>query len=272
MGQGALGFSDAIATVEGQIFWSSWGGRGVGSQRIKMDSTVEDSGNTGHVTTIRPGNVISIQSGVSGDGLGRLYNPDGEDGTEIPAGVLHEALDMLNPLGTAEDKSFNLITKGLLHENELLGLDDHAIAVFSRNGLYLDRHADAPSMGLIPGAAMGHHMLGQQFHITDYTVLASENGTFFVAGTADCNFTLPTIAAGLCYEFIMTGNFELAITGSSNILTVNNLSASSITYTTTAEQIGAHLRVRSIYTATSTLKWIVEALGNNGTNLAATIA
>ena len=67
---------------------------------------------------------------------------------------------------------------------------------------------------------------------------------------------------GLSYEFTNAVDYEMVITGSNNIVALNDLSASTLTFTTASEHIGARVRVRAEYVDT-TLKWIVDILCSN---------
>jgi hypothetical protein len=70
---------------------------------------------------------------------------------------------------------------------------------------------------------------------------------------------LPTIQPGLAFDLhrVADEEFVVASAEGDNIVMGNDLSADSVTFTTAGEQIGAHVRVRSVYVDT-TLKWLIE--------------
>ena len=98
-----------------------------------------------------------------------------------------------------------------------------------------------------------------------YTVTAAENGTLFTTGTGAVTFTLPTIAAGLCYEFLNLVDADMAIASAGsldNIILFNDASADSATFGTSAKKIGAYCRVRSNSAGD---KWYFENLNQGCT-------
>ena len=99
------------------------------------------------------------------------------------------------------------------------------------------------------------------------SVVAADNGKLFLA-TAAVNFTLPTKANGLAFRFLQTADANMVITGSSDIVTIHNAGASSITYSTANQKIGSHILVECVYTAASTLRWIVSNLGGTTMTIA----
>lgn len=219
-------------------------------QSAVIDSTAVDAGNT-PTTTLRAGLIMARKAA---DGNVYPYDADADDGTQTPVGVLGEYVDMLKN-GVAADRWTKLITHGVLKQSALIGADAHALAVLHRLGI---RVVDQDQIGPAGHEFLGHQIATDQI-AGDYTVLAADNGKLFVAGGADVNFTLPTIAHGLSYEFVMTTDHELVITGSNNIIALNDSAASTLTWTTTGQQIGAHVRVRAIYMGTA-LRWLVENL------------
>jgi subtilisin family serine protease len=92
------------------------------------------------------------------------------------------------------------------------------------------------------------------------TLTAAENGTtLFYNNAAAVAVTLPAIQPGLEYEIVRTADEELVVSSGEgdNIIMGNDLSADSVTFTTAGEQIGARVKVRSVYVGT-TLKWLIE--------------
>lgn len=239
------GFRPLIESVEAEVLW--YGRKSddhSSTQPVIVDSTAVDAGNT-PTTTLRGGLILAI---LTSDGNAYPYDPDAAGtGLENPVGVLEKTTDMLLD-GVATDKKVNMLVTGRLKVAELLGSDANALAVLVARGFILD--------GVEPNAAsLGKSFIKQQTKITDYTVVAADSGTLFVATTADANFTLPTIANGLYFEFLRLENFELVVTGSANIIGLNGVVFNTITVTTTAQQIGAYLRVEAMY-VDGVLKWL----------------
>ena len=221
---------------------------------VEMDSTNVDAGNT-PTTTLRGGNVVAIQTA---DGNGYLYDPDAADGSQCPVGVLPAYTDMLNK-GVATDTFQDLLIAGILKEDTLVNADAAALATLARLGF---RIIPASGNPVPTGAEFGDH---PSCNIIDAgptrTVLVAENGALFTA-TGTHNFTLPTIAHGLQYRFFQATDNPLIVTGSSNIIAVNNAAASTLTFNTASQQIGSHVRVEARYEATGgALKWFTSNLG-----------
>lgn len=225
------------------------------SSAVKFASVNTDAGNTGDTNTLRGGNLVATETASSNE---YIYDPDANDGRQTAWGVLPAHLNMLE-FGTAVAKPLvPVLSHGVVKRNELIGLDAQAESQLAMRGIYMD---DAPQ-----GAAALVHPVRVSLKTADYTVLAADNGTLFVStNTGDQEFTLPAIAAGLSFEFLQTVNQEMLITSpeGDNIILFNNATADAISYTTAGEQIGARCRVLAIYTAASTLRWIVEHLSTS---------
>ena len=90
---------------------------------------------------------------------------------------------------------------------------------------------------------------------SDYTVKASESGTFFTStgGTAAVNFTLPTAADGLNYLFYSTDVVSFTVTsGSANIIVADDdIAASSVIFIASGEIIG-----NAVYVFCDGTKWM----------------
>jgi hypothetical protein len=249
------GFQAIIESEETQIHWAGPNNQDQSShQKVTIDSTATDTGNTGQTTTIRGGNMMAI---LDADGNAYPYDPDHATGLDAPVGVLPQAVDMIGREGVATDRFTRVATTGLLKASECVGLDDQARARLIRQGFRFDTP-------MLDGSAFLVHPKRIIPKITDYTVVAADHGTLFLATTADCTFTLPTLAVGLSFEFLQTANFELSIVApAADTLLVSHATpalSTSITWTTTAEQIGARCRVLAINIASDTLAWAVEIL------------
>ena len=81
----------------------------------------------------------------------------------------------------------------------------------------------------------------------DYTVKASESGTFFSnrGATAAMNFTLPAVASGLNYLFYAAADFSVTVTPAAvdTIVCDNNVAADAFALSTGSEIIGGAIQV-----------------------------
>lgn len=216
-------------------------------------------------TTLRQGLVMAFSS----DGLWCPCDPAGGDGTSIPRGVLMEATSMLNSTtGAAENKhAMGIMIGGPVKAAALkVGPPPYYVPRIVRDQLRLQGFIFDDEV--VPGTTLlapsAPHFTAVVRKAANYTVTASDSGALFLA-TAAVTFTLPTIAAGLCYDFVQSADANLVIAGSSNILTFNNASASQVACSTSGQKIGARLRVYAVNITSGSLKWMVESYG--GTTL-----
>lgn len=253
----APGFETALETEEAQVFRSGRGGQTmvVDSPRVTVLSSSVDAGNT-PTTTLRGGNLMAL---VDASAKANTYSADATDGRQVPVGVLEAHLSMLQQ-GVAADRMTTLVQSGLLKQAELVGSDQQALNVLTRVGFGLD--AVSPYGGLFLVRHKGVYRKS-----SNYTVTTSDNGMLLIA-TAAVNFTLPTKANGLAFEFLQTADANMVITGSTDIVVIGNAAASTVTYSTANQKIGSRIRVQCIYTAAGTLKWIVENLGSTTMTIA----
>jgi hypothetical protein len=239
---------ERVVYVRGDGFKGIW----ATSSKIKIDSTNTDTGNTAFTNTLRAGNLISTEK-ASGNEY--IYDPDATDGRQEAFGILEGGLSMLEDGVSTEKGPTPVLVRGIFKEQNLIGVDAQARAQLARQGIQMDDPGN--------GDSFLTHPRGVWRKAADYTVLASDNGRLFVSTDAgDIEFTLPSIAAGLSFEFLQLIDDEMLITSAEgdNIVLKNDPVASGISYTTDGDQIGARCRVLAIYTATSTLKWIVQEL------------
>lgn len=261
MSHASPGFSAEITDAPKQVWWSGPGGQHQRTQRkMTIDSTAVDAGNT-PTTTLRAGNLIAVADGGTN---GFVYDPDGLDGKDVVVGVLEESISMLDGTGVAEAKSGRpVMTGGLVKTAELIGLDDAARATMVRSGFKFDTNVPDGAAFLLHS----HRTLPKTG--TAYTVVAADNGALFLAmGTGGYNFTLPTIAAGLSFEFLnilAVTNMVITSAAGDDIVALGNAAADTITFDTATEIIGAHCRVRAVFQATTTPKWVTEILAGTAT-------
>ncbi len=248
------GFTQVIESEEKQLtFHGHNAEQHLLTRQVTFDSTAVDAGNT-PTTTLRAGLLAGIKTS---DGNAYAYDPDGTDGTQNPVGVLFLHLNMLSLVtGAVEDKQGVLIIiRGNFKESELINLDERAKSVLVANGCVFDA---------VPSELAPASYTSKEAVSGDLTVTASDNGRLFVISGAivAVNFTLPTIAHGLKFQFFNTDDENMVITGSSNIIGLHNDAASTITFSTASAKIGALVEVEAIYHGAA-LKWIVRNFCNN---------
>lgn len=242
------GFQAEQESVETQVTWSGRRGQDlVATRKAILASSNVDSGNT-PTTTLRGGQLLSIDDAT---GEAYLYDPDANDGKQLPIGVLEQAQDMLQN-GVATDRFVQMLVHGLLKEGELHGLDPRARQQLAARFVF-DR-----SLHTSAGELM--HPRGVYRKSAHYTVTAEDNGLLFLA-TAAVNFTLPTKENGLAFRFLQTADADMAIIGSADILYRNSATNSSLTFSTAGQKIGSQLLIECLYVDTDTLKWVASNLG-----------
>lgn len=256
---GALPGIGAITETTERIIW--WGREEhllYVENRI-IDSTITDSGSV-PTTDIRSGTVLARQTA---DGNYHAFNPDATNGTEIAEGVLLRDISMLDANGVVEDKFAHILLAGPLKASELF-IEGSAF-VGAAGEEIARRHMVTSGRFILDDELEGRGAyLGLPLNeITDAgaarTVTAAENGTLFVATAAD-NFTLPAISAGLAFEFLQTANNNLVITAPAAIIVYeHNVAATTITFSTGTELIGAHIQV---FANSAGTKWYCRDLSN----------
>lgn len=248
------GNKDAILTSEKVIWW--------GRQELNLllslfliDSTAVDAANT-PTTSLRAGLLLGRKTS---DGMLYAWNPDATDGTQYVHSVLLRDLSMLDSSGAVEDKYGHVMVRGglkiadLLIEGTLFA--SHEAETLARRQMQGRFFFDDDPRGILQDAC------NQQFIIdktADFNVAVTESGSIYhVRGAGAVVATLPTIEAGLIYKFVNLANQNLTITGSNNIVTMNDLAASTIAFSTANEKIGGICTVEAMY-VNGTLLWVAE--------------
>ena len=250
----APGVGAPVESEQKQITWSGRHGQDqVVTQRAVIYSATTDSGNT-PTTTLRAGLVLAIRDT---DSKVTKYTPDANDGSQIAVGVLDQHQDMLVD-GVATERYTQMIVHGLVREGELLNLDARARQQLSHQIMF-DRKPLSPAPLLAPR--------GVYRKSSSYSLTAADNGLLFVASAA-ATFTLPTKANGLAFRIMQLADNDLTIAGSSDLIHKGNAGASSVTFSTSGQKIGSQVLVECIYTASSTLKWLVTNLGGTTATVA----
>lgn len=231
-------------------------------QKIKLKSSITDSGNTNNTTTIRGGRVIGLRDA---DGLGYLYDADATNGDQKVVGILPKHISMLDHFGTAEDKFTSLLTAGIIKNvSDLLGADKAAIAVLARIGFtfaQLDPH----------GSCFLLHPKARYFKSADYTLVDGDHGCMFIA-TGAVNFTLPdlaTVGKGYSVLLYQASDNNMVITGAANTIVTGDAGgalSTTITFSTANAKMGGHALMYADYISDGgALGWYALMVGRTPT-------
>lgn len=234
-----------------------------GEQAV-IGSTAVDAGNS-PTTTLRAGLLLGR---ITATNKLVQFDPTATDGTQFWEAVLLRDISMLNAAGTAEDKYGHVLLRGGLKIADLLILGaafsghagEHQARRQANGRFWLDDDIDNAMQGT---------GLRTQRHATDYTVLTTDSGKLMIA-TAAVTFTLPTIRAGMVFDFLQTADANMIVNGgASSIISVNSVAGTSVTFSTSSQKIGAHARFEAIYTGASTLKWLYTLQSTGATGVVA---
>lgn len=222
-------------------------------QKLLIDDSVTDSGNTGNTSTIRGGRVMGLRDS---DGKGYLYDADATNGDQTVVGILPKHLSMLDRFATAEDKFTRILTAGIIKDvTLLLGYDKEAIATLLRIGFRLaqvDPH----------GSAFGVHFKSRYFKTADYTIVDGDHGKCFVAITNAVNFTLPdlaTVGRGFQVYLYNAVDASMVITAAANTIVYGDAGgalSTTLTFSTANKKMGGSALMTADYgTDGLTLQW-----------------
>jgi hypothetical protein len=214
----------------------------------QISSAAVDPTNT-PTTTLRPGLVMGV---ITASGLWTNYSATATDGSQVAQGILGIGLPMLDPFtSTTQTKVWGMIVAGPLQAAKLIGLDAQARADLANRVIFDDNY-------------LGNALFPVQKFVTktaDYTVLATDNLTSFdnLGAVGAVNFTLPTLANGLCYNFRCRADQNLTVTAAvaNTMEALNNLTASSVAFSSGGARIGGEFQIFSNPGAT---KWLVRTL------------
>ena len=253
---GQPGQTTIKTTDEAELLWGGSEGQ-IQVLRLSKNfsTTLADAGNS-PTTVVRRG----LLCGVIAASLQAVqWDATASDGSQYVAGVLPVELVSVDRYGVAVNRVAPLFVNAPLKASGLRikgsALVGHVDEYLARRQLWnLGCRLDDDTQGVLAGA-----FNRIQTKATNYTVTAADNGSIFHAITANVNFTLPTIKAGLSYEFMRVDGFNLVLTGAANLLVGNNASATSVTFSTAANLIGAGLRADAMY-VNGTLKWVMKML------------
>lgn len=183
------GFSVGIDSDEVAPFR---GGRNGETQISQVPYTISsgatDAGNT-PTTTLRGGLIMQLTSPLTE--LTAYTTASAQAGARL-LGVLPRHTNMLD-MNVATKRVTSLFTSGLLRASEIPNLDRYAAGVLVNQGFRFDDPSyNLPLFGI-------NRMVTATVPVT---LTAADHGTRYVTSTDSVTFTLPTIAAGLYFEFM----------------------------------------------------------------------
>lgn len=240
------GMSDPIESTESEITW----GTPENQQRIGVviASTAVDAGNT-PTTTLRRGLVMGQ---VTATKRFKQYDPAATDGSQVAVGILMHSRNLYNSAtGTTGERTAHILIAGSVKVAQLIGFDEQARRSLNDRFIYDDLRS-APGMPT-----------NIEAKTADYTLTAADSGKqFTTTGAAGAvNFTLPALAKGYRFRFCNTVNQNMTITApSGKLVTFNNAAATSVSFVTAGNKIGA---VVEITTDETGAKYIAIPCGAN---------
>ena len=256
-GFGIPGTGAAEATVEREIMWGGDDRRILALwQSSVIDGASRDAGST-PTTYLRRGLILGRVTSTSKE---KQWDSSASDGSQNIAGVLDIDIKAVDFDGNNADRSVRRLVRGPVRAGQLLikgsALVGHADEYLARQQMVAAGFVfDDDPFGYLAGQ-------GGRVQTTTagaVTVTASDNGTTFWANGADTTYTLPAIQPGLSYLFGMLTDNHLTVASNEgdNIIVGNDASADSVAFTTAGKQIGALIRVRSMY-VNAVLKWVLD--------------
>lgn len=257
-GFGVPGQGAAVFTSEREIIPQGFESRSALFKSAVISGAARDAGNS-PTTVLRPGLLLGK---VTATGELEEWDADAADGTQYIAAVLWKELRAQDFDANNTDRVFTVLVGRcpLRAENLLI----QGTALTSHSDEYLARRQLAAAGFQLDDDPQGY-LAGQGYRFenvtgTSDTLTGDQNGmTLFYSSASAVAVTLPTLAAGLEFDIVRTGDEELVVSSAAgdDIIVGNDLSADSVTFTTAGQHLGARLRFKSVYVG-STLKWLVE--------------
>lgn len=254
---GIPGQTAAYSTVDNEFIW------GGSANQVEIliaggviDSAARDAGST-PTTKLRKGLVLGQITSTK-----KLvqWDPTATNGSQNVFGVLAVEVQLTDMLGNAQERHAPVIVRCpvkprflFAQGNAFVGSAGEFLArnQMAQQGFIFDDDVSARLAGLAPQ---------YQEKQANYTIVDADNGTTFIATTANATFTLPAIKEGQRFEFLRASNHNLVVASSEgdNIIVGNDLSADSITFSTSGQQIGARVRVTAVRIPSTGLRWLAE--------------
>lgn len=216
---------------------------------VVLTSGAVDAGNT-PTTDLRPGLVLGK---VASSGEYTAYSATATNGSQIAEGILASGIRMLDPLsGSASDKLGQMVVGGAVRGGQLTGLDSVARSQMRGRIIF-----DDDLVG-------GHWPYRQEVAKTSAYTVGSTTSALLESGTLYTNtgavgsvtFTLPTLAAGLVYHFLVVADQTIVVASAAgdDMVVPNDAAADSVSFATAGDKIGGLVTVASNAAGT---KWIV---------------
>lgn len=238
------GQTAVIETYEAAVTW------GVASQQIWANGLIAAAAvdtNNSPTWRLRPGLILGQ---LTSGGNWTNYSATATDGSQIASGILGYGMRMQDVYtGSTTQKFYAIAVGGRAKAANLIGLDNMARAQLASRFVFDDNlagNADFPWLNFATKTA-------------NYQILSTDNFTQFnnLGASGEVDFTLPAIANGYFFGFSGQSDNILKIisTEGSNIIALNNLTASSAAAATGSQKIGANF---VIYSNPAATKWILE--------------
>jgi len=238
------GLTTSRESYEAEFRWGSQF-QGVFANAL-IDGAAVDSGNSPNYE-LRPGLLLGQTIAT---GKYKQYSPTATDGSEVAAAILIEALRMQDFQGNNVDRFYAVLVGGPVQGSKIIGLD--LMARQQMDKFIFDDIFSIPGNHWFPWKRF-------QSKTANYTVVANDNYTLFdnVGAGAAVTFTLPVLANGYFFGFRVVANQNITVSSNegSNMIALNNASASSVAFSTGAQLIGGMV---AVYTNPGATKWIVE--------------
>lgn len=219
---------------------------------VTLDSGAVDSGST-PTTTLRRGLVLAR---ITATGNWTNYDPTQlTNGQNVARALLFDNVNMLDiNSNVVANKNGRVLAYGFdVKAAQCFGLDYMARRQLANRIFFDDIFWITSEEDIVINVQTANY----QVLVTD------NNATFSTKGASGAvTFTLPTLQRGLRYKFYNEVNQNMAVTGAlvNQLVTFNNATASTVTFSSAGNLIGAAVEVIANVDAT---KWLVFPSGAN---------
>ena len=259
-----LGMADYLRTpgpqevreaAETNLLWNK-GSLAVFDYGAIIDGTASDAGNS-PTSTLRAGLLLGK---VASSGKLLQWSPTAVDGSQFVYGVAPFPIKLPDLDGVGRDRALGVLIGGHVKASAIVTATG-AITQLARSqmrGRFLfDDDFNAPPSSYFPWR-------GQVSKTADYVVSASDSGILF-DNTGDLDsitFTLPPIASGLVFGFLVVADHTLTVASAAgdDLIVRNDAAADSVSFSIPGDKVGGLLVVYSNPAAT---KWVCEFRSTN---------